>query len=167
MPLINAQQVVEDDLWVSLTGEDAAEQLAAKLEANEALLVPFQLWQTQKDALLAREAGVAVLIQGDTDIDAVAAELDHLPMIAIDFPSFADGRGFSQARVLRQRLGFKGEIRAVGDVTWDRLRYMLRCGFDTFAIADDRFSDKIFKAFNEINVCLQGAADDPRPIYRQ
>ncbi len=106
-------------------------------------------------------------ISGDNDLEELAPDLDKLALVAIDFPSFADGRGFSLARLLKQRYDFQGEIRAVGEVTWDRLRYMQRCGFDTFDIAEDRYDDDIFRAFGEIEVRLQGAVDDPRPIYRQ
>lgn len=167
MPLINAENLIQNDPWVLVQGEQGAEQLQAEIGTGSSLIVEWALWQDNAEQLKARTAPVAVLINGATDMDALAAELAQFELVAIDFPSFADGRGFSQARLLRQRLNFSGEIRAVGDVTWDRLRYMHRCGFDTFTIAEDRYDDGIFKAFTEINVCLQGAADDPRPIYRQ
>ncbi len=166
MPLINANQVVSNDPWLLIRGENAVEQLETAIASEQPLLVEWALWLDNKSELITRAADVAVVIDGATDWDVFSEELSHFKLVAIDFPSFADGRGFSQARMLR-RDGFKGEIRAVGDVTWDRLRYMKRCGFDTYAIADDRFDDAIFSAFTEINVCLQGSADDPRPIYRQ
>lgn len=165
MPLINAEQVISDS-WLLIRGEDAAEQLANQLSYDQPLIVEWSLWLDNKAALTAREADVGVLIDGTTDWDLFSAELASFTLVAIDFPSFADGRGFSQARLLR-RDGFNGEIRAVGDVTWDRLRYMKRCGFDTFSIAEDRYSEAIYQSFGEIKVCLQGSADDPRPIYRQ
>lgn len=166
MPLINAEQIVSNDPWLLIRGESAAEELAAQLSSDQPLIVEWSLWLDNKEALAARQAEVSVLIDGSTDWDAFSAEAKNFTLVAIDFPSFADGRGFSQARLLR-REGFSGEIRAVGDVTWDRLRYMKRCGFDTFSIAEDRYAEGIFESFSEINVCLQGSADDPRPIYRQ
>lgn len=166
MPLINTDQIVSNDPWLLIRGENAADELAAQLSSDQPLLVEWALWLENKEALVARQADVSVVIDGTADWDVFSAESANFKLVAIDFPSFGDGRGFSQARLLR-RHGFSGEIRAVGDVTWDRLRYMKRCGFDTFSIAEDRYSETIYQSFDEINVCLQGSADDPRPIYRQ
>jgi len=87
-------------------------------------------------------------------------------LVAIDFPAFRDGRGFSIARKV-VRAGFKGEVRAVGDVGRDRLEYMESCGFNAFDISDEAFSDDTLKAFTEITVNYQGTAADPRPIFRR
>lgn len=166
MPLINANQIVENDPWLLISGEEAAEKLEAEMTSDKAIIVDWSLWLEHQEALKGRSADVAVLIKGDTDWSELSAVSSLFKLIAIDFPNFADGRGFSQARLLK-REGYTGEIRAVGDVTWDRLRYLKRSGFDTFDIDEDRYADDIFSAFTEINVCLQGSADDPRPIYRQ
>lgn len=161
MPLLIDQKVVADDRWVRV--EDT-EQLT-QLGDNKAIL-PWELFAQQQDELLTVDAELAVAIPNSLDVAELEPLLDRLAVIAVDFPSFADGRAFSQARLLR-RAGYKGQIRAGGDVTWDRLRFMHRCGIDAMDIAEDRFSPEMVAAFSEISVNNQGAEDDPRPIYRQ
>ncbi len=168
MPLITKQQRVGEDSWNYIAGEEtAATSVDALIAEPGDLLVDWTLWLQHRQQLLQRGGRLGVKIDGDLDLAELAPDLDKLALVAVNFPSFADGRGFSQARLLRQSYGFKGELRAVGDVTWDRLRFMHRCGFDSFDIAEDRYSDAMFRAFSEISVSLQGAVDDPRPLYRQ
>ena len=166
MPLVINQQRVEADSWTDVCGE---EQLSLEQQSQPSgdLLVNWQQWQQYRQQLLARDGKVGVRIANDLELDELIEDLDKLALIAVEFPVFSDGRAFSQARLLRQRYGFKGQIRAVGDVTWDRLRFMARCGIDAYEIDADRYSDEMLAAFGEISVNLQGAADDPRPIYRQ
>jgi len=159
MPLLINRAVAEDS-WL-LVDED---NLSAHL--NEDIVVPYELFTEQTDALLSASGRLGVRINGDQDLNQVLPHLDKLSLVAIEFPTFTDGRGFSFARILR-RSGFTGEIRAEGDVTRDRLEYMERCGFDAFAIPADRYSDDIFSAFGEMSVHYQGSADDERPIFRQ
>ena len=159
MPLLIDQKPVDNDHWVRV---DEADQLTQ----NGALLVDWALFADNQAALLARDGDLGVAIPNDLDVAELQPLLEKLALIAVDFPSFADGRAFSQARLLR-RAGFSGQIRACGDVTWDRLRFMHRCGIDAMQIADERFDPAMTRAFSEISVRNQGAADDPNPIYRQ
>lgn len=162
MPLLIDQQPVDNDRWIRITDAD---QLAQ--QANDAdLLVDWSVYAACSDALQARAGNLGVAIANDFDVAELQSLLSQLAVIAVDFPSFADGRAFSQARLLR-RQGFEGQIRAQGDVTWDRLRFMHRCGIDAMQIAEDRYSAAMTAAFSEINVRNQGSADDPQPIYRQ
>lgn len=103
-------------------------------------------------------------MRGDDDLTALLERLDQLPMIAVEFPVFRDGRGFSVARILR-RAGYQGQLRAVGQVARDQLGYLERCGFNAFELEGD--SEDALRAFGEISVHYQGCADDPRPIYLQ
>lgn len=160
MPLIINQQRVDDDNWQRIESEE-------QLELTGDRIVDWSLWQAHKAALKARDGRLGVRIDGDVDLAELAADLPGLDLVAVNFPSFADGRGFSQARLLRGRYGFKGQVRAVGDVTWDRLRFMSRCGFDALEVAEERYSDEMLRAFDEISVRYQGAEDDSRPLYRQ
>ncbi len=82
-------------------------------------------------------APVGVRLDAGEMVDAILPDLDRLSMVALSFPKFGDGRAFSKASILRGQHGFKGEIRAVGDVLWDQLQLMRRCGFDAFLIADE------------------------------
>lgn len=90
-----------------------------------------------------------------------------LAAIAVDFPTFKDGRGFSIAHILRTRLGWRGELRAVGDVSRDRLAYMARCGFDAFELREGEDAEASFKAFHEFSVAYQGAATNMTPLFRR
>mgnify|MGYP003630188207 CR=1 FL=1 len=162
MPLLINQQPVSDDRWISIND---LEQLQAQT-ADADLILDWSLYQEQAGALAARNGKLGVAIGNDVDISELLPLLSQLALIAVDFPSFSDGRAFSQARLLR-RAGFRGQVRARGDVTWDRLRFMHRCGIDAMEIAEDRYSPEMLHAFSEISVRNQGAADDPQPSYRQ
>lgn len=157
MPLLINRQLVDQDPWLRVEDEQA-------LPNDGALLLPLARYLDQKAQLAGRQLGV--LINGDDDIDSVIAEIDNLQLVAIEIPAFTDGRGFSFARLLR-RAGFNGQIRAIGDVTRDRLAFMERCGFDAYDIPAERFKPEIVEAFDEISVDYQGAADDPRPLFRR
>lgn len=167
MPLIIDQQPVIQDSWHYLASEDGASPDLSNLASKSDVLVDWVCWQQCREQLLSHDGRVGVKINGAVEVEALAADLEKLALVAVDFPSFADGRGFSQARLLKDSYGFSGELRAVGDVTWDRLRFMHRCGFNAYEIAEDRYSEPMLKAFSEISVRLQGASDDSRPIYRQ
>ncbi|MBN0988613.1 DUF934 domain-containing protein [Amphritea pacifica] len=159
MPLLINRAVTEDS-WLLVDEADFSAHL------SEDIVVPYELFAEHSEALLSAEGKLGVRINGDQDLNLLLQHLDKLALIAVEFPAFTDGRGFSFARILR-RSGFAGQLRAEGDVTRDRLEYMERCGFDAFAIPADRYSDDITSAFGEIPVHYQGCADDERPIFRQ
>lgn len=115
-----------------------------------------------------REARVPSVLLGPADDPFVLADhLVSLEAIAVDFPKPTDGRGFSTARLLRERLGWRGELRAVGAVAFDQLSFMARCGFDAFALREGEDPDACMRAFREMNVRYQGDVDDPRPLFRR
>ncbi len=158
MPLLINQQLAENDKWQTLTD---AEQ---PLPAAGAVLLPLERFTAAQ-----AEAGsleLAPLVNGDDDINVVLEQLDQLTLVGIEISAFTDGRGFSFARILR-RAGFKGQIRALGDVSQDRLAFLTRCGFDAFDIPAERYSNEIANAFGEISVNYQASSDEPRPIYRR
>ncbi len=163
MPLLINQKLVENDPWLTIDPETLAE--SAELPAGD-LILPFAYYQQHADQLNARAGGVAVTVNGDDDLAALYAIADRFPLVAVEFPVFRDGRGFSIARQL-VRAGFKGQIRAVGDVARDRLAYMESSGFNAFQIPEARFSSDDLRAFTEISVNYQGTATDPRPIFRR
>ena len=101
-----------------------------------AVIVSLKRFVAEREALTARNMPVAVLLQPADDIGLLAEDLPGLPLLALAFPKFGDGRAFSLARIARERYGFKGELRAVGDILFDRIAYMLRCGFDALDITN-------------------------------
>jgi uncharacterized protein (DUF934 family) len=137
------------------------------IPAEGDIIVSLGCWQEQKTALKDRNGRVAVCLEPGQEPAEIAADLDALPMIAIHFPTFADGRGYSYARELRSRHGYQGEIRAIGDVLQDQLFYLWRCGFNAFDIRADRDAAEALKGLNDFTVTYQGDARDPRPIYRR
>ena len=98
------------------------------------VLLSLAQWRDAVNARAATSARLGVLLEAGEMIDAITPDLDRLSLVALSFPKFGDGRAFSKAAMLRGQLGFAGEIRAVGDVLWDQLQLMSRCGFDAFAI---------------------------------
>lgn len=131
------------------------------------VIVSLARFTGEKAALQARTGKVGVQIKSDQTAQDVAADLDGLAVVAIEFPKFRDGRGFSTARLLRDRHGYKGEIRAVGHVIREQLFYMTRCGFDAFELAPGKDIQDALTGFEDFHVTYQAAADDPRPLYRR
>ena len=165
MPLLINRSVVAEDRFTTLNRE-ALENGEATVPANGDVILPLAYVLENQAALEGREGDLGVLVNGDDDVDALFALLPSLAVVAVEFPVFRDGRGFSIARKVA-RAGFEGEIRAVGDVGRDRLGYMQSCGFNAFELNDENFSDDSLKAFEEITVNYQGTAADPRPIFRR
>ena len=108
----------------------------APAPAEGAIVVSLQRWLAEGEALKARSAPVGVAVEAGADAQAHLADLAGRPLIALAFAKFADGRAFSYARMLRDRFGFKGELRAIGDVLIDEIPLMLRCGFDSFEVTN-------------------------------
>jgi uncharacterized protein (DUF934 family) len=127
MSLLKAGRLVEDT-WTAVT-DDAAVPVAGPL------LVSLARWEKEREALRARNGAVGVRLPNSAAVEEIADDLDRIELIALHFPKFNDGRAFSQARQLRERHGFKGELRATGQVLRDQLIFMARCGFDAFEVA--------------------------------
>lgn len=128
--LVRADAIVADD-WQRFTPEADANALPPE---GTKWLVPVATWLAHDATLRTRAEPVGVLVAPADDVMALEGRLDGLSVVAVDFPAFADGRGFSSGRLLRTRLGWTGELRAVGDVLIDTVFYLSRCGFDSFAV---------------------------------
>jgi uncharacterized protein (DUF934 family) len=126
-------------LWKG--GAFAADEFVTVGDADDLpdgpVLVPLKRFLAERDALLARSTPVGVILQPAEKLDDIASDLPRLPVLALAFPKFADGRAFSLARLARERHGFSGELRAVGDILLDRIAYMIRCGFDALDITNE------------------------------
>lgn len=115
--------------------------------AGEGLILPLARWCAQRPGLDAACTGV--WLGPDDDVAPLLPWLATLPLIAIRFPVFTDGRGYSLARLLRGRHGYAGELRAVGDVLRDQLYFLQRCGFDSFALRADQPPEEALAAFHD------------------
>lgn len=133
MPQLIKDRAVVDDGWTLLRDAAAAESIPA----TGPVIVPLAVWKARHGELVAR-GDVGVWLAPADDPAELAADAAALSLIAVDFPQFTDGRGYSNGRLLRERYGFTGELRAIGDVQRDQLYYLAQCGFNAFAIRDDR-----------------------------
>jgi uncharacterized protein (DUF934 family) len=158
--VLHRRELIEDD-WTSLEEARAGSGRAA----GDKLIVTLAAWRAEREALLAAQAAVGVLVPNTADIEAIYPEILDRPLIALQFPTFSDGRALSQAVVLRRRLGFKGELRAVGDVIRDLVFWLGRCGFDSIVPRQDQSLEACRQALDELTVAYQAAADDHAPAW--
>jgi uncharacterized protein (DUF934 family) len=111
--------------------------------------------------------GEVIRLQPTDDPAAVAGRLSKVSLVEINFPKFGDGRGFSTARLLRERYGYKGELRAVGEVARDHLHYMEQCGFDAFLLRDGEDVEDALAAFDDFSEHYQATVAQPTPLFRR
>ena len=132
------------------------------------VLVPLTVWQARADVLAAR-GDVGVWLDAGEGAETIAADLPRLAAVAINFPAFTDGRGYSTAALLRTRHGYAGELRAIGDVLRDQFQAYIRCGFDTLQPPVGRYSraqlEAALASLGDFSVPYQGAVDEPRPLW--
>lgn len=165
--IIRDRRIVEDD-WLKLDD-------GALAPASGKIIVSFARWQAEKPLLRAR-GNVGVTISSNLDVADLKDDLAALNLIELSFVFIQpkpeggrtyDGRAYTQARLLRERLGFTGEIRATGDVFRDSMHYMQRCGINAFALKPGQDLDDALKAFDDFSDAYQGAADNPLQIFRR
>jgi uncharacterized protein (DUF934 family) len=157
--ILRAGEVVEDNWKVIEDGRTEIESSGGKV------IVTLARWRAEREALLSAHAAVGVLVPNTADIEAVYPEVSERPLIALQFPAFTDGRALSQAVVLRKRLGFKAELRAVGDVIRDLVFWLGRCGFDSIVPRKDQKLEECRAALRELTVAYQAAADEHTPAW--
>jgi uncharacterized protein (DUF934 family) len=162
MPLLIKGRAIIEDRWTLLREATSL----ADVPGETAVIVPLALWKSEHDALVTRK-DVGVWLKPDDDPGVLAADIGSLPLIAIDFPKFVDGRGYSSARLLRDKYRFGGELRAIGDVLRDQLYYLRQCGFDAFAVRADRnFADAI-GGLDDFSDNYQSTSARPVPLFRR
>ncbi|MCC6472946.1 MAG: DUF934 domain-containing protein [Burkholderiales bacterium] len=147
--------------------QPAAPGEPAALPTEGDLIVPLAVWREQRAAIATRAGRTGVLLEAADDPAAIAGDLAALALVAIRFPAFADGRGLSNARLLRERYGYGGELRAVGEVLRDSLLGMERCGFDAFALRADQDAEDALRAFDELTETYQASVTQPQPLFRR
>ena len=155
---------VEPERWryAGLPGDDTS-----ATPGEGPIVVPLAEWLGKRDEPAARRTPVGVWLKPDDDPAVLAPDLPHLALVAIHFPKFADGRGYSTAFLLRTRHGYRGELRAIGDVGRDQLFLLKRCGFDSFALASHRDPEAALAGLDDFTLRYQGSVDDPLPLFRK
>lgn len=159
--IISNRRIVEDG-WRLLDpdallapGEDG---FVPELPAGD-VVAPLKLWRLRRDELTGRAGRLGVLVAAHEEPEAFASELKHFDLVAVRFEKFSDGRGYSLARLLRERHGWRGELRAVGDLGRDQLLFLERVGFDSFELRAGADPRAALAAFNEL--------PDAHPAFRR
>lgn len=165
MPKLIKNGAIVDDLWVLV--RDTTEQAEALASATSNLIVPLSFWLDQRESLRQRPGKTGVWLESNQIPAALGDDWRTLDLIALNFPVFSDGRAYSSARELRLNLGYKGELRAIGDVLRDQLFYMSRCGFDAFSMRADQNLEAALSAFKDFTDGYQASVDRPVPLFRR
>jgi len=131
------------------------------------VLVDLDTLLAHRDQVLAHGGRKGVQLKSDQFAESIADIARQLDLIAVEFPAFADGRGYSTAYLLRTRYGYQGELRAVGDVFKDTLFYQSRVGFNAFAIRDDKDAEVALKGLGDFREVYHASADQPAPLFRR
>ncbi len=158
MPLLKHGAVAADP-WQRAAQDEA-------LPADGPVIVPFARWRAERESLIGRNAPVGVRLSNTDPVAELVPDLDRLQVIVLEFPKFTDGRAYSQARLLRERYGYRHELRAAGNVLRDQLLFMQRCGFDAFELTNGQPVQAWVSATNEFSVFYQPAADDRVPAMQ-
>ena len=158
--LVKKGQLIQDD-WLRLERLEDDESLP-----SGKLLVPVSVWLARRGELVEREQ-LGVWLDSDEEPACISDDLRHFELVAINFPAFADGRGYSYARLLRERHNYPGELRAIGDVLIDQLYYLKRCGFDAFALRSDQNLQLALASLALFSESYQAAIDQPIPLFRR
>ena len=163
MPQIIKNGVVVDDCWQLVEDIEDRQTAPDLIKANT--LVPLSMWLTEEQ--LRRRDDLGVWLKSDDAVESLVDYLPRLPIVAIHFPIFTDGRGFSSARLLRERYGYSGEIRAIGYVMRDQLCYLKRCGFNAFALQLDVDLAAALASLSDFTESYQTSVDQQNPLFRR
>jgi uncharacterized protein (DUF934 family) len=131
------------------------------------IIVPLAMWQAQRVHLLVRPGRLGVWLDSHEDPATIAEDLKLVGVVAVNFPKFGDGRGYSTARLLRERYGYKGELRAIGDVIRDVLFQLASCGFNAFALRKGEDLLDALSAFHDFSDSYQATVEEPLPLFRR
>ncbi len=157
MQIIRNRRIVDDD-WIHVADD-------APVPTDGKVFVSLDRWQSERETLVARDGALGVVLPNTVDPRDLESDLAHFAAIAVDFPVYRDGRGFSIARLLRERLKYAGEIRAVGNVLRDQILFMERCGFDAYEVQEGKSLESVLAGFDDFSVTYQDAAV-PRTVPR-
>jgi uncharacterized protein (DUF934 family) len=158
--IIRDQDIVHDE-WIYLGDQQDPPRHASSL------LLSVRRFLEEANALIDSGHRVGVRLEAQHTGRELGHTQSRAELIAVDFPKFTDGRGYTIAQRLRTQLGWSGRLRAVGDVLPDQAFYLRRCGFDELDVRADKSIEDAHAALGTFSVVYQGAASDPRPLYRR
>jgi uncharacterized protein (DUF934 family) len=163
MPKIILDGSVVEDRW-NVNREDAPDSLAELGESYT--LVPLNYWNALQAESDKMPANIGVWIASTELPNQIEGDLQSIPVIAVDFPAFSDGQGFSIGRLLRQRHEYLGQLRAIGNPIRDQLSYLVRCGFNAFQLAEHYDPEQALASLKDFSDAYQTAADQTIPLFR-
>ncbi len=165
MPKLVKDGAIVEDTWTLLPKPEG--EAANVAVSNGQVIVPLSVWFAQKAQLQSR-TDIGVWLDSDETADLLGEDAQSLPLVAVNFPTFMDGRAFSTARLLRERFGFTGELRAVGNFIRDQLFYLRRCGVNAFAFSNPETDlQAALKSLNDFTEYYQASVDQPLPLFRR
>ena len=160
MPQILKDTQVVSDNWILL--DENADNIP-----NGDILLSFEQWQNFAEQLSNHSGSIGVWLEGHAEIEQIIEPLLNLPLIAINFPKFADGRGFSAARLIRERYNYSGELRAIGGFIRDQLYLLKRCGFNAFQFSDENELSDAAESLKDFSENYQVSVDQENPLFRR
>ncbi|ARU27168.1 DUF934 domain-containing protein [Cellvibrio sp. PSBB006] len=165
MPKLVKDGVIVEDTW-TLLSKPEGDAANFAVPAGQ-VIVPLSVWLAQKSELKSR-TDIGVWLDSDETADLLGEDAQPLPLVAVNFPTFMDGRAFSTARLLRERFGFTGELRAVGNFIRDQLCYLRRCGVNAFAFSNPESDlQAALKSLDDFTEYYQASVDQPLPLFRR
>jgi uncharacterized protein (DUF934 family) len=164
MALIKDRKLAHDSWQLLEPRADAAMPL---IPEDGDVIVPLSAWRALRNELTVRRGRLGVWLGGSDEPADISGDLPHFQLIAVRFASFTDGRGYSIARLLRERFGWRGELRAIGDIQRDQLYYLHRCGFDAFDLRAGEDVETAIAAFKDFSEAYQTSVDRPVPLFRR
>ncbi|MFL1465621.1 DUF934 domain-containing protein [Marinobacter sp. DUT-3] len=162
--VITKDGAIKQDSWVVVPRPADGDSL--DIPEGQPALIPVDLWLAGKEHFEGRD-DIGVWFDSHDEPELLEGQVNELKLIAVNFPKFADGRGYSIARLLRERFGYQFELRAIGDVLLDQLQFMKRCGFDSYALREDKDASKAARALNFFSQGYQAATDTDVPLFRR
>ena len=165
MALIIKDRNIVTDPWLRL--ELNADRSLPEIPPAGDVIVPLALWQQRREPLAARPSRLGICLDSHEEPAAIAEDLKLFGVVAVNFPKFTDGRGYSTARLLRERYGWKGELRAVGDVFRDQLFHLASCGFNAYALREGEDPLDALTAFRDFSDTYQATVEQPLPLFRR
>lgn len=167
MPQLIKNQAVTADTWTTLIPGEGETPETVALPGGD-VIFPLAVWLARKAEIISCHKRIGLLLQPDERVEEIAGDLDYFIVIAVSFPKFVDGRGYSTASLLRQRYHYQGELRAVGDVLHDQLFFMQRVGFDSYALKDGKNTVYALEAgFQPFSDGYQASTSQPQPYFRR
>ncbi|MEZ5539406.1 MAG: DUF934 domain-containing protein [Pseudomonadales bacterium] len=160
------QRIIKDGTVVTSNWQQI-EKDVTDIPQGEQLMLPYALWKTHYESVKDRK-DIAIWFDSEDFTETEWTEqLQKLPLIAIHFPIFTDGRGFTTARMLRQRFNYTGDIRVFGHVLREQMCYLKRCGVSSFVLAEHINLEEAVESLNDFTEYYQCSVDQPQPLFRR